>query len=144
MIQSVVESVMGCELRDAKIELAYPKPRYQPIYCDYVQSPVCFSRQCSVFRIPVEFARFPNASGNSEAYRLTQDLCRRLLENTPATNISTADRVKRLLLAYRHLREPGQTVESISVLLGYCDTAAFRKAFRRWYGQSPGEYRRNV
>jgi AraC-like DNA-binding protein len=189
MIQSVVESVMGYELHDAKIELAYPKPRYHPIYSDYLHSPVCFSRQSSVFRIPAEVARFPNVSGNSEAYRLTQDLCRRLLENMPATDISTADRVKRLLLAapigsltatdiagalfvtkrtlqrrleqegtsYRditeklhselasqHLREPGQTVESISALLGYCDTAAFRKAFRRWYGQSPGEYRRNV
>ena len=47
-------------------------------------------------------------------------------------------------LAIRHLRDPRHTVESTAALLGYFDTAAFRKAFRRWYGQSPGAYRRSV
>lgn len=47
-------------------------------------------------------------------------------------------------LADRYLGEAKQTIESIAVLLGYYDTAAFRKAFRRWYGQSPGQYRRNL
>ena len=41
----------------------------------------------------------------------------------------------------RSLRESGLTVEAVAVLLGYSDTAAFRKAFRRWYGQAPTAYR---
>jgi AraC-like DNA-binding protein len=45
-------------------------------------------------------------------------------------------------LAANHLREGGLTVESIAILLGYHDTATFRRAFRRWYGVPPGEYRR--
>jgi AraC-like DNA-binding protein len=44
-------------------------------------------------------------------------------------------------LAGRHLRESGLTVEAVAVLLGYSDTAAFRKAFHRWYGQPPTAYR---
>jgi AraC-like DNA-binding protein len=44
-------------------------------------------------------------------------------------------------LAGRHLRESGLTVEAVAALLGYSDTAAFRKAFHRWYGQSPSEFR---
>jgi AraC-like DNA-binding protein len=44
-------------------------------------------------------------------------------------------------LAARHLRDTALTIEALSTLLGYCDTAAFRKAFHRWYGQSPSEYR---
>lgn len=44
-------------------------------------------------------------------------------------------------LAARHLRESALTVEAVSALLGYNDTAAFRKAFRRWYSQSPSQYR---
>ena len=44
-------------------------------------------------------------------------------------------------LAARHLRESGLTVEAVAALLGYNDTAAFRKAFRRWHGQSPSEFR---
>lgn len=44
-------------------------------------------------------------------------------------------------LAARHLLDSDMTVEAVSVLLGYYDTAAFRKAFHRWYGQSPRAYR---
>ncbi|MEH6593334.1 MAG: AraC family transcriptional regulator ligand-binding domain-containing protein [Halioglobus sp.] len=44
-------------------------------------------------------------------------------------------------LAARHLCESGLTVEAVSALLGYNDTAAFRKAFRRWYGESPTSFR---
>ena len=44
-------------------------------------------------------------------------------------------------LAARQLAESGMSVESIAQSLGYCDSAAFRKAFRRWYGASPAEYR---
>ena len=47
-------------------------------------------------------------------------------------------------LADRHLHEPNLTVETVAILMGYNDTAAFRKAFHRWYGQSPGEYRASL
>jgi AraC-like DNA-binding protein len=44
-------------------------------------------------------------------------------------------------LAARHLRESDLSVEAIAALLGYHDAANFRRAFRRWYGQGPGEFR---
>ena len=47
-------------------------------------------------------------------------------------------------LAARHLRESGLTVESVATLLGYNDAAAFRKAFYRWYGEAPSEFRDNI
>lgn len=47
-------------------------------------------------------------------------------------------------LAIRHLQEPGMTIETVSALLGYNDSAAFRKAFQRWYGQSPSRYRQRI
>lgn len=46
-------------------------------------------------------------------------------------------------LAARHLNESGLTVEAVAALLGYNDTAAFRKAFRRWHGTSPSEFRQS-
>ena len=44
-------------------------------------------------------------------------------------------------LAARHLADSRLTVESVAHMLGYNDAAAFRKAFRRWYRQSPGDFR---
>jgi AraC-like DNA-binding protein len=44
-------------------------------------------------------------------------------------------------LAARHLRDTDLTVEAIAALLGYHDTANFRRAFRRWYQLSPNEFR---
>ena len=44
-------------------------------------------------------------------------------------------------LAARHLRESDLSVEAIAALLGYHDSANFRRACRRWYGISPQELR---
>ena len=44
-------------------------------------------------------------------------------------------------LASQFLRRTNRSVEAIGLSLGYNDSAAFRKAFKRWTGQSPGSYR---
>lgn len=43
--------------------------------------------------------------------------------------------------ASKYLLEENLTVEATSALLGYNDEANFRRAFKRWYGVSTGEYR---
>jgi AraC-like DNA-binding protein len=43
-------------------------------------------------------------------------------------------------LAKKYLRE-NYTVEEITYLLGYSDPSVFRKAFKKWAGITPGEYR---
>ena len=189
VIQSLVEAVLGREVDDASIALAHARPAYHRIYGQYLHSPVKFGRPGNTFRLPAELARQPNATGDPESYTLAQDLCRKLLEQVPKSALSTADRVKHLLLsktpgavtetevaramfvskrtlarrlekegdsyrairerllselAARHLRESGLTVESVSTLLGYNDAAAFRKAFYRWFGQSPSKFRSNI
>ena len=44
-------------------------------------------------------------------------------------------------LVERYIRDPVYCITEISFLLGYTDTSAFSRAFRRWYGQSPTEFR---
>lgn len=44
-------------------------------------------------------------------------------------------------LACQALQDSSQSVESIAVSLGYNDSAAFRKAFRRWTGSTPRSFR---
>jgi AraC-like DNA-binding protein len=189
VIQSLIEAVLGREVKNARIELAHARPPYHRLYRQYLHSPVEFGRHHNTFRLPANLARVPNASGDPDSYALAQDLCLKLLEQVPKSALSTVDRVKHLLLsqtpgtvtetavaramfvskrtlarrldkegdsyrairervlselAARHLRESGLTVESVATLLGYNDTAAFRKAFYRWYGQAPSEFRNNI
>lgn len=186
VIQSFTEAVLGRKLVDARVELMHRKPAYHRLYKEYLHSPVRFGCGANCFLIPARLEREPNASGDPEAYAMAQELCRKLLEQVPATVRSTSDRVRSLLLsktpgsvtetdvatamfiskrtlarrlaaegsnyrnireqllselARRHLRESSLSVEAVATLLGYNDTAAFRKAFRRWYDQSPKAFR---
>jgi AraC-like DNA-binding protein len=43
--------------------------------------------------------------------------------------------------ALRYLGEDQLTVDLSALLLGYSDPANFRRAFRRWFGCAPGQYR---
>ena len=47
-------------------------------------------------------------------------------------------------LAVRHLSDKSLSVETIAFMMGYGDSAAFRKAFRRWYKQTPSQYRNTI
>ena len=44
--------------------------------------------------------------------------------------------------AFQALAHSTNTISEIAALLGYSETAAFSRAFKRWAGQSPVEYRR--
>ena len=45
-------------------------------------------------------------------------------------------------LTLRHLREGKLSLSEIAFMLGFSEVSTFHRAFRRWTGQSPAEYRR--
>lgn len=47
-------------------------------------------------------------------------------------------------LAFQYLATATTDIQQIALLLGYSETAAFSRAFRRWSGRSPAEYRRSL
>lgn len=57
---------------------------------------------------------------------------RELLDNT------------RRQLAQDYLQETNSSLSEIAWLLGFANPPAFHKAYRRWYGISPGEYRKHI
>jgi AraC-like DNA-binding protein len=48
---------------------------------------------------------------------------------------------KRRQLAIRYLRFDGLSVKAVAYKLGFSDPAAFSRAFKRWTGVSPSEFR---
>lgn len=49
---------------------------------------------------------------------------------------------ERRQLAVQLLQGTHMKLDEIALQLGYGDTASFTRAFRRWFGQAPGEYRK--
>ncbi len=67
-----------------------------------------------------------------------RSLQRRLAnEGTCYDELLTATRRE---LALSHLADRHHTVGEIAYLLGFSDTSSFTRAFKRWTGQSPGQY----
>ncbi len=48
---------------------------------------------------------------------------------------------ERYAIARRLLRETGLSVTQVATVLGYADSTAFSRAYRRWSGSSPGAWR---
>jgi AraC-like DNA-binding protein len=47
-------------------------------------------------------------------------------------------------LALRYLRDERIAIGEVGFLLGFLDVAAFHRAFKRWTGSTPAQYRRSV
>ena len=46
-------------------------------------------------------------------------------------------------LAVRYLGETRESIGEVAFRLGFSDPTTFHRAFRRWTGQTPAEYRRD-
>ena len=44
-------------------------------------------------------------------------------------------------LALRYIDDPAKSITEITFLLGFSGQSAFTRAFRRWTGKSPSDYR---
>ena len=86
------------------------------------------------------------ASGDLSEENLARDLhmsrrsLQRRLAEADASYQSLVDETRRDM-ALRYLEDRGKSATDIAFLLGYSQQSAFTRAFRRWTGKSPSEYR---
>jgi AraC-like DNA-binding protein len=71
---------------------------------------------------------------------LTERTLRRKLREERTSFRQLLDELK-MQVAIKHLRDTAMTVEEIASLVGFADTAAFRRAFRRWTYRSPHDFK---
>ncbi|WP_028241019.1 AraC family transcriptional regulator [Stutzerimonas azotifigens] len=71
---------------------------------------------------------------------LSQRTLQRRLQDEGTSYQQLLDDTRREL-ADQYLAQPGLTLLEIAYLLGFADPSNFFRAFRRWFGVTPGEYR---
>jgi AraC-like DNA-binding protein len=60
------------------------------------------------------------------------------------TNFREIVNLAKQQISTRLLMDPSVSLDRVSELLGYSEVTAFIRSFKRWYGVSPGEYRKRM
>ncbi|TAJ55476.1 MAG: AraC family transcriptional regulator [Nevskiaceae bacterium] len=85
----------------------------------------------------------PELGGVAARLQLSPRSLQRLLQEQGLSYSQLVEAVRREL-AERYLAEPGLDLTDLAFLLGYSEQSAFQRAYKRWTGRTPGEYRRQL
>src|ERR1700722_18735230 len=85
----------------------------------------------------------PDFESLTDELNMTPATMRRRLHEEGASYQSIKDELRRDL-AISHLSHSGRSVMDIALELGFSERSAFHRAFRKWTGASPGEFRRTA
>jgi AraC-like DNA-binding protein len=85
----------------------------------------------------------PTLSSTAAALRLHPRTLQRRLADHASTHALVVDEVRRSL-ALKYIVDAGISIDEIAYLLRFSDGTAFYRAFKRWTGESPRQYRRHA
>ncbi|GAB7536574.1 AraC family transcriptional regulator [Burkholderia sp. 3C] len=83
---------------------------------------------------------FPSMEAVAGALKMTSRTLRRRLDGEGTSYLAIVDDV-RCSLAIEYLKTTKMSTEDVAMLIGFSDTANFRRALKRWTGKGPGEIR---
>lgn len=89
-------------------------------------------------------AQLPDGEPSAERLAQTLHLSLRSLQRHLADEQCSYESLlaeTRQHLALQHMRDPRCSISEIAYLLGFADTSSFSRAFKRWTGQAPSQYR---
>ncbi len=86
---------------------------------------------------------FPSVEHISDCLHMSVRTLRRRLkaENTSYQEFKDSTRLN---AARTYLNRPGLKINAVSALMGFDEPSAFHRAFKKWTGMTPGEYRSSV
>lgn len=85
--------------------------------------------------------RFPGVETVAQTLGMSTRTLHRRLSEYQRTYQSVLDEV-RCALAIEFLQQSDMPMDDLAAQVGFSEAANFRKAFRKWTGQSPGDYRK--
>lgn len=101
-------------------------------------SMVASVRRCMMDELP---EREPGMATIARKLRMSPRSLQRRLQSE-GTSFATVLFDLRRELAQRYLRDERIAISEVGFLLGFLDVAAFQRAFKRWTGSTPAQYRR--
>jgi len=111
--------------------------------CEYlnksIQQPGKFSERISALLRQLPGRQITQAQTAQLLNVSPRTLLRRLKEEN--IRYQSLHDVEQKKLALYYLEQPNSTLESISESMGYHDSSSFRRAFKRWFGVPPSEYK---
>ncbi len=87
--------------------------------------------------------RMPSLASTSAAVHLPDRTLQRRLAAAGVTHSKLIDDVRRGL-AFKYLGHAGLSMVDIAYLLHFSDATSFYRAFKRWTGEAPAQYRRRL
>lgn len=82
----------------------------------------------------------PDAAEIATLLNMSRRTLQRHLQQAGTSWAQVTDQARQHV-ACTELRDPSRSLQDVAMLTGYEDTRAFLRAFRRWTGQTPSEYR---
>jgi len=83
----------------------------------------------------------PTSESIARKLQMSDRTLRRRLEEDDTTYEKLVEGLRKAL-AERYMSEPNFSIDDVAFMLGYSEVNAFRRAFRRWHGESPAGWRR--
>jgi AraC-like DNA-binding protein len=160
---AAVEKALGCPLRFNADEMRLVLPRalldrplvslneglfsYLERHAEALQSRVAAAASLATRVRELLAARIrqgePDQAAIAQALAMSERTLQRRLQDEGMTFAQLLDEV-RADLGRMYLADPKLAVFEVAFLLGYSEPSPFNRAFRRWTGQSPSEFRNRL
>ena len=85
----------------------------------------------------------PSLEHVAEQLAMTPRTLQRKLHEIGTSHNELLDQMRRQL-AMRYLREREMAICEVAYLLGFSESSSFHRAFKRWTGVTPKEFRKNL